>query len=138
MSAVEIEHDSEPRQQEKVVVEVVDAAKLLASSPTMETEVVKATHMNVDDDLEAVDAHQVQVVDAATLLACSPEIPMEKETEMLVASTLARSYESLSEPLETADIETDDGPYDAPVTTTEDSKRTNDFSKMDVADEIRR
>jgi hypothetical protein len=132
VSAVEFENDSEPRQQEEVVVEVVDAAKLLASSPTMETEVVKASNVNVHDNLEAVDAHQVQVVDAATLLACSPEIPMEKETEMLVASTLARSYESLSEPLETADVEANEESSDVLVTTTENSERTNELFQMDV------
>jgi len=46
------------------------------------------------------------VVDAATLLACSPEIPLAAETELLVASTLARSYEPLAEePAETGDTD---------------------------------
>ena len=75
-------------EQGETTIEVVDAATLLASSATMETEVVETD----------VSMHQVQVVDAATLLACTPEVPMEKETEMLVASTLARSYEPLTEP----------------------------------------
>lgn len=81
---------------EETLVEVVDASTVLASSATMETEVVTAMN-NAEAEDEGNGVQQVQVVDAATLLACTPEVPLEAETELLVASTLARSYESLDD-----------------------------------------
>lgn len=83
-------------EQDETTIEIVDAATLLASAATLETEVVEG-NISEQEARQGVGAQQVQVVDAATLLACTPEVPMEKETEMLVASTLARSYESLTE-----------------------------------------
>lgn len=97
----------------ETIIEVVDAASLLASTATMETEVVNANAVDrVEDSREGVGEGQIQVVDAATLLACSPEGQMDADTELLVASTLARSYEPLEEEIE-------EKPEDRSTTTTE-------------------
>jgi hypothetical protein len=92
--------------QGEILVEVVDAAALLASSAAMETEVIKAVeNISVEDDYEEAIVKQVQVVDAATLLARTPEkVHVQTETEVLVASTSSPPYKASVQSVQ--DVET--------------------------------
>ena len=93
--------DSASDSQGSMMVEVVDAATLLASSATMETELVSTVN-----DIKVKGVTEVQVVDAATLLAHGPdESSLRTETEVVVTSVIAPSYhhEGSVEAMQTVD-----------------------------------